>query len=398
MFRQKKKICRSWLFVLLIGMLCVSGCGSELSDLDETAQKISEKSEQIQKLVLGDKTMEVESVSQGKYVYETLPASVQTVYDEILFAILSLREEIQISTTDLEEMEQAYEAIRADYCNLFWLDNLSYVTYRREDEITAIKVVPVYSMTREEKEDMQQQVDAEAERMLGDAPVQGSDFDKVLYVYETLIREVNYVTECPENQNIISAFVYHETICQGYAYATQYLLEKLGIPCVTVTGTARGESHAWNLVQMDGDYYYVDTTWGNSQYIYRSSSQDSQTGAAEGKYIDYDYMGATTESMERTHQSDVEFPLPECTSIENTYYVHEGCYVSTWDPELIAEMIIAGRDSEEKTAQIKFSDEELFEQAIEYYIEREHLSEFCKDGQKVHYMENSDNNVLLLKF
>ncbi len=62
------------------------------------------------------------------------------------------------------------------------------------------------------------------------------------------------------------SFLNKKTVCQGYANATQYLLTLLGIPAVVVTGTAEGDTHAWNLVQLDGAYYFMDTTWGNSSY------------------------------------------------------------------------------------------------------------------------------------
>ena len=43
------------------------------------------------------------------------------VYDEILYAIVHRKEEVQIATTDVEQMELAYLAVRYDYCDLFWL-------------------------------------------------------------------------------------------------------------------------------------------------------------------------------------------------------------------------------------------------------------------------------------
>ena len=70
--------------------------------------------------------------------------------------------------------------------------------------------------------------------MLADAPKEGSDYEKALYVFKKLIDEVDYVEDSADNQNIISVFLNHETICQGYAYATQYLLEKLGVRYSTV--------------------------------------------------------------------------------------------------------------------------------------------------------------------
>ena len=46
--------------------------------------------------------------------------------------------------------------------------------------------------------------------------------------------------------------------------AFQYMMERLGIPCIYVDGDARGsaEGHAWDMISLDGEYYYVDATNG----------------------------------------------------------------------------------------------------------------------------------------
>ncbi|WP_025690424.1 transglutaminase domain-containing protein [Paenibacillus zanthoxyli] len=54
-------------------------------------------------------------------------------------------------------------------------------------------------------------------------------------------------------------------VCQGYSLLTYKLLKGAGIPNKIVEGTAWqdgvGQSHAWNLVQLDGRWYHLDTTW-----------------------------------------------------------------------------------------------------------------------------------------
>ena len=89
-------------------------------------------------------------------------------------------------------MELAYLAVRCDYCNLFWLKQFSYVTYSRDDEITAIEITPEYSMTAAEQKKTQKAIDKEADRMLADAPKRAVIMKKALYVFEKLIDEVDY--------------------------------------------------------------------------------------------------------------------------------------------------------------------------------------------------------------
>jgi transglutaminase/protease-like cytokinesis protein 3 len=53
----------------------------------------------------------------------------------------------------------------------------------------------------------------------------------------------------------------NSAVCNGYAEAFNLLAHKCNIPSTIVTGTANGGGHAWNYVVLDGEGYYVDTTW-----------------------------------------------------------------------------------------------------------------------------------------
>ena len=37
-----------------------------------------------------------------------------------------------------------------------------------------------------------------------------------------------------------------------------------GVETLKISGTVNDEGHAWNKVKIDGTWYMVDTTWGNS--------------------------------------------------------------------------------------------------------------------------------------
>ncbi len=80
-------------------------------------------------------------------------------------------------------------------------------------------------------------------------------------------------------------------------------------------GTADGQSHAWNLAKLDGEYYYIDTTWGNATY--------SGDGMGLDSFINYNYFAVTTGELQKTHQPNDDIIVPVCQAVKDNYYVHE---------------------------------------------------------------------------
>ncbi len=50
-------------------------------------------------------------------------------------------------------------------------------------------------------------------------------------------------------------------ICQNYADLFCEMCVRAGIPCEVVSGSAKGEGHAWNRVYLDGKWWHIDCTW-----------------------------------------------------------------------------------------------------------------------------------------
>lgn len=96
----------------------------------------------------------------------------------------------------------------------------------------------------------------------------GNDYDKVLTVHDTLVDLIEYDTSYhrANTHNIYGAFIEHKVVCEGYAKSFKYIMDALNIPCILISGTAtnssgRTESHMWNYVQLNGNWYGVDLTW-----------------------------------------------------------------------------------------------------------------------------------------
>ncbi len=89
--------------------------------------------------------------------------------------------------------------------------------------------------------------------------------DNATYAYKT---DGKTASEEANAHNIIGITSEGEGVCESYAELFTYILNKLGIMTLTVTGYGDNgetiEAHAWNYVRIDGTYYGFDLTWDDS--------------------------------------------------------------------------------------------------------------------------------------
>ena len=95
-----------------------------------------------------------------------------------------------------------------------------------------------------------------------------SDYDIAKALHDYLVLNCaydydNYLrgTIPAESYTAEGALLEGTAVCSGYARAYQLLLQGAGIPCEYVTGYGNGGRHGWNIIQLDGAWYHVDTTW-----------------------------------------------------------------------------------------------------------------------------------------
>lgn len=358
----------------------------KVRQITQQREKVIQQSQEPPELMVTLQEMDLEN----RYAYEQLSKEEQEVYKEILSCILAHEPKIRVSTLDEGMIEQVYQAVCADYGGLYWVSGYVYTTYSQGDEIVSIEFQPKYTMKKEEREQDQAQIDAVVVQFLSGITEEMSDYQKVRHVYENLIREVDYEQGVENDQNILSVFLNRRTVCQGYASATQYLLEKLGIQCALVTGTAGNDTHAWNLVRMDGAYYYVDVTWGNSAYLDASKNQR--------RYINYNYLGMTTKELNRTHQLNVQFPLPECTSDQDNYYVQEDCYITQEKEREIEQKVRQAWQEQREGISLKAADDEIYARMRKVWIEQKKILDVCGGLQTFYYMEDPAQRILSVYF
>ncbi|MBQ9142462.1 MAG: hypothetical protein IJX63_11850 [Lachnospiraceae bacterium] len=329
------------------------------------------------------------------YGYDSL-SDIEKIWYEDINLLLSTRYEgsIQLSKEGLEgglsevDLDRIYQCVLMDHPEYFYVTGYEYTKYTSLGKLLGIEVCGSYNADIQECILRKEQIETETDKLLAQAPVEASDYEKIKYVYETIIYQTEYDLEAPDNQNIHSVFIGKASVCQGYAKATQYLLGKLGVKCTLVQGkVSEGEGHSWNMVKSGEEYYYVDTTWGDASY-----TSDGELLEEDALEINYDYLCVTTEQLFKTHTPEQETTLPVCDTLEDNYYIREGCYFYGYDTEQLKREFSEIALEEQKSITIKCDSLTVYDEMYAELIENQRVFEYLPENhERVAFIQDEEH-------
>ena len=280
-----------------------------------------------------------QSVQTG-YAYSKLSAADQELYKAI-YAAFTTREAQSCSQTNAPQLERARDCVLADHPEIFYANNVKAST-RSSGVVSETRVSGEFTYTVEDAQAASQKLEDAASACLASMPADADDYGKAKYLFEYLVTHVEYDHDLASNiddagayagQTAVDALVGGRAVCGGYAHAYEYLLQKAGIPCVYISGSAIVGSHAWCAAQLDGQWYYIDPTWGDAQF----QSQSGNTSDAD--FINYDYFCVTTTDLSKTHTAGNSFSPPSCTSMADNYYVREDAFFESVDLVRVSSLV-----------------------------------------------------------
>lgn len=225
--------------------------------------------------------------------YSTMIDEERVIYTALYDLVMHKDEPGYVREVTMEEYEFAkikdnfkfiYMAMLEDHPEFFYLQSDS-VRYPEVEEYsnnftTHIKL----SLTpgRDNENEMIAKFERAADDFMKDIDLNASEAEIELQIHDKLIDYVSY------DRDILSKMIVEDlahtaygalvedsrglrrkAVCDGYAYAFQYLLSKAGIQSAVIVGKADfgGEDpldevyHAWNIVKLDGQWYETDCCW-----------------------------------------------------------------------------------------------------------------------------------------
>lgn len=168
-----------------------------------------------------------------------------------------------------------------DEFSIYNYDGAKFVYWTYGDK-KRVKITISYKLTSDEVA----MINSYADNVISNNSLNGkSTYEQIKFIHDWLINTFSYNLGSNNLYNMIQD---NKANCYGYTMMNYLILNKLGIPVRTTCGKLRG-SHIWNVVQVDGTWYYEDVTWdtarGNNSYFLVSSEKLRKTHTIEGNFI-----------------------------------------------------------------------------------------------------------------
>ena len=289
---------------------------------------------QILPIVPMAETVAVQEIEQDLYYCRQELGKLQNgeallfAYDNLVEGFAETAETIVISDSKHKlseaEFKLVLDAVRRDHTEQFWLDRG--FKYQPDALGHITEMSPEYLFEGEALERAKVAFEQAIEYFLGFLTPGMSEYEIEKTLHDKLAQKIAYVTGAANAHNAYGALVDGAAVCEGYAEALQYLLQRAGIQSVQVYGSSRGENHAWNMVRIDGEYYLTDLTWDD---------QDTT--------LSYAYFNQTSEVFAQDHTtwsigdevkdgylvslSCTVFKLPTCSATKENYFKKTGTLI-----------------------------------------------------------------------
>ena len=296
-----------------------------------------------------------------------------------------------ISRAGITDMDitRIFRYVLGDYPEIFWVSTCTY---------TAETVTPKYrcldakgKIDKKQVNEKRMAIRKGAKEFTAGITRRTDPYTALLTLYRRVILTLDYdgkgldagigedMRKDDSLRSLYSALVDHKVVCAGYAAAMQYLMQSIGLVCGYVSSEPdkSGSTHAFNIVKLGREVYYLDATWGDSS---NTKSGNDYKNTVLYDYFCTPYHEFTTGGTIENHIPRKElYPTLE-TFHYNTheYFRYHKAYLTKYNEEEIVRILAdAALAYKEKNGDfivgIRFVDRTQMEYARHRLVEKKEL-------------------------
>ena len=255
----------------------------------------------------------------SRYYYSLLDDEQKDIYDDLEnkfrtecfdeknnYNILTKSVSIIVYDMPKEKVEQIAEAFHLDHYFFYW--TYTYCYGSGNANVIKISRESRYNIYSEKDiQDQYKELSEKSSEVLREVSKYATDTEKAYYIYTWITDNSGYAydgngdpSDLPIDHSMYGNIINKKSVCEGYAETFAYLCTLCGIENSVVVGDAirengSKEAHAWNIIKLDGKYYYIDTTW--------------DTDSEPENYM-YAFKAINDELFNKTHAPETSFHAP----------------------------------------------------------------------------------------
>lgn len=261
---------------------------------------------------------------------------------------------------DESDIRIAITAYKNDNPQIFWIANVYSYMYQGNDT-----VVQLYSyISAGECSQSVAKLNAKVSRIVSALPADLSEFDRELYLYDTVAKNCSYDDAAAANSDLWQSYTAYgaladgKAVCEGYSRAMQYLLSYANMECRLITGEGQNALHMWNLVNVNNAWYHLDATWSDDDQMMSHNYfnlNDSVIGidhkiSPQASALTKDQINGKNGSQHVAYN----LSLPKCTSTQENFFRVKGIEIkgfnSSADKSVISALTSAAQRHEQYVA------------------------------------------------
>lgn len=340
--------------------------------------------------VQDDDKQDDQNAKAQTYAYNQLNDKEKATYTELYKAVNNFDTEFTGYAEGItqEELFRASGALITDHPEIFWYQGSGITAYAAQNDPQKIvtKAELTYCMTKEEAQKRQSAIDAEVNKILAGVDESMTDYEIALHFYESIINLCDYDSltfdvedvsklsaTVPDNiRSIYGVFGNKKAVCVGYARAFQYLATMYGIECTIIDS----DTHSWNLVNLEGDYYYLDATWGDG-----TNTDPKKNGT---KRVRYGYFCFTTAELNKMddHTPTGDLKVQECTATKCNYFYKEGLLIDSYNYDTIKAILLENLKAGQYNMELKFKNADTYKACMKQLVDNGDLSKMIQEANK----------------